>query len=104
MARKLLDDPRNKVLLIEKDYWSSLNPNIQEASKWQSLLSDPLIELGYVSVPQTGLINRTIAQPRAKCRGGCNSHNAMAFILIGNRVGDLLMDGHGTIYRRTEII
>jgi choline dehydrogenase len=84
VARKLSDDPRNKVLLIEQGYWSSLNPNIQEASKWRLLLSDPLIELGYVSVPQAGLKNRTIAQPRAKGTGGCNSHNAMAFI-IGNR-------------------
>ena len=84
MARKLSDDPRNKVLLIEQGYWSSLNPNVQEASKWYTLLSDPLIELGYVSVPQVGLKNRTIEQPRAQGTGGCNSHNAMAFI-IGNR-------------------
>ena len=84
VARKLSDDPKNKVLLIEQGYWSSLNPNVQEASKWRSLLSDPLIELGYVSVPQVGLKNRTISQPRAKVTGGCNNHNAMIFI-IGNR-------------------
>jgi len=84
VARKLSDDPKNRVLLIEQGYWSSLNPNIQEASKWRLLLSDPLIELGYVSVPQTGFKNHTIAQPRAKVTGGCNSHNAMVFI-IGNR-------------------
>ncbi|CAF3878600.1 unnamed protein product, partial [Rotaria sp. Silwood1] len=48
------------------------------------LLSDPLIELGYITVPQTGLKNRTITQPRAKVTGGCNNHNAMVFI-IGNR-------------------
>ena len=84
VARKLSDDPKNKVLLIEQGYWLSLNPNVQEAAKWFSLLSDPLIELGYVSVPQAGLRNRTLEQWRAKGTGGCNSHNAMAFI-IGNR-------------------
>jgi choline dehydrogenase len=84
VARKLSDDPNNKVLLIEQGYWSSLNPNVQEASKWRLLLSDPLIDLGYVSVPQTGFKNRTISQPRAKVTGGCNNHNAMIFI-IGNR-------------------
>jgi choline dehydrogenase len=84
LARKLSEDPRNKVLLIEQGYWLSLNPNVQEASKWRSLLSDPLVELGYVSVPQAGLGNRTIRQPRAKGTGGCNSMNAMAF-LLGNR-------------------
>ncbi|CAF5046745.1 unnamed protein product, partial [Rotaria sp. Silwood1] len=84
VARKLSDDSRNKVLLIEQGYWSSLNPNIQDASKMHLLLSDPLIELGYITVPQTGLKNRTITQPRAKVTGGCNNHNAMVFI-IGNR-------------------
>ena len=84
LARQLSDDPRNRVLLIEQGYWSSLNPNVQEASKWYSLLSDPLVEIGYVTVPQAGLNNRTIKQPRAKGTGGCNSHNAMAFI-VGNR-------------------
>ena len=84
LARRLSDDPRNRVLLIEQGYWSSLNPNIQDASKWVSLLSDPLIEIGYVSVPQIALNNRTIEQPRAKATGGCNSHNGMVFI-VGNR-------------------
>ncbi|CAF0992929.1 unnamed protein product [Rotaria sordida] len=84
VARKLSDDPKNKVLLIEQGYWLSLNPNVREASKWRLLLTDPLGELGYVSVSQIGLNNRTITQPRAKGTGGCNSHNAMVFI-IGNR-------------------
>ncbi|CAF0986465.1 unnamed protein product [Adineta ricciae] len=84
LARKLSDDPNNKVLLIEQGYWSSLNPKIQEASKWYSLLSDPLVELGYVSVPQPELKNRTITQPRGQGTGGSNSINAMIF-LLGNR-------------------
>ncbi|CAF5148443.1 unnamed protein product [Rotaria sp. Silwood1] len=84
VARKLSDDPKNKVLLIEQGYWLSLNPNVREASKWRLLLTDPLVELGYVSVSQIGLNNRTIIQPRAKDTGGCNSHNALVFI-IGNR-------------------
>ncbi|CAF3963221.1 unnamed protein product, partial [Rotaria sp. Silwood1] len=77
VARKLSDDPKNKVLLIEQGYWLSLNPNVREASKWRLLLTDPLVELGYVSVSQIGLNNRTIIQPRAKDTGGCNSHNAL---------------------------
>ncbi|CAF3350714.1 unnamed protein product [Rotaria sp. Silwood2] len=84
VARKLSDNPKNKVLLIEQGYWLSLNPIVQEASQWLLLLTDPMIELGYVSVPQVGLNNHKITQPRAKGTGGCNSHNAMAFI-IGNR-------------------
>lgn len=84
LARRLSDDPRNQVLLIEQGYWSSLNPNIDDASKWVSLLSDLLIEIGYVSVPQIALNNRTIPQPRAKATGGYNSHIGMVFI-VGNR-------------------
>lgn len=84
LARKLSDDPENRVLLIEQGYWSSLNPHIQDASKWYSLLTDPLTDSGYYSVPQAALNNRSIPQPRAKVTGGCNNHNAMAYI-IGNR-------------------
>ncbi|CAF4232870.1 unnamed protein product, partial [Adineta steineri] len=32
LARKLSDNPRNKVLLIEQGYWLSLNPIVQNAS------------------------------------------------------------------------
>ena len=84
VARKLSDDPKNKVLLIEQGYWSSSNPNIQDASQWYSLLSDLLTDIGYVSVEQAGFNNHTISQPRAKVTGGCNNINAMIFI-IGNR-------------------
>ncbi|CAF1552612.1 unnamed protein product [Adineta steineri] len=84
LARKLSDNPRNKVLLIEQGYWLSLNPMVQNASQWYSVRLDPLIERGYISTAQVGLGNRSIPLPRAQGTGGCNSMNAMVFIL-GNR-------------------
>ncbi|UJR18652.1 hypothetical protein I4U23_005560 [Adineta vaga] len=84
LARKLSDNPQNKVLLIEEGYWLSLNPQVQNASQWYSIRFDPLIERGYVSTLQAGFGYRSIPIPRAKGTGGTNSMNGMVFI-IGNR-------------------
>ncbi|CAF1338680.1 unnamed protein product [Adineta steineri] len=84
LARKLSDNPRNKVLLIEQGYWLSLNPIVQNASQWHLVRLDPLVERGYVSTAQVGFGNRSIPIPRAQGTGGCNSMNAMVF-LLGNR-------------------
>ena len=78
LARNL---PDKQVLLIEEGYFSVANPNIDDVSEYNELVSDFSIEKGYVTTPQPQLNNRAIPYLRARVTGGCNSHNGQIWIL-----------------------
>ena len=49
-----------------------------------NLQSDPTIEYGYLTTPQTGVDGQVLTFPRAKMTGGCGAHNGMIYEL-GNK-------------------
>ena len=73
--------PDDKILLIEEGSFSRVNSEIDNLALWANVASDPNIDRGYSTIPQSQLNDREIALPRAKITGGCNSHNLNAYIL-----------------------
>lgn len=77
LARRLSEDPAVRVLLLEagsvvKDAKVSYPP------AWPSLQGGAY-DWNYQSVPQAGLNERVVAQPRGKGLGGCTLINALGF-------------------------
>ena len=73
--------PNDEILLIEEGSFSRVNGQIDNVALKSEVQVDPTIDRGYFSTPQTGLNDREIPLFRAKITGGCNSHNANAYIL-----------------------
>ena len=73
--------PNDEILLIEEGSFSRVNGQIDNVALASEVEVDPNIDRGYLSNPQTALNDREIALLRAKITGGCNSHNANAYIL-----------------------
>ena len=73
--------PNDEILLIEEGSFSRVNGQIDNVALKSEVQVDPTIDRGYFSTPQSGLNDREISLFRAKITGGCNSHNANAYIL-----------------------
>ena len=73
--------PNVKILLIEEGSFSRVNSEIDNLALQDNVISDPVIDKGYVTTPQTFLNNREVILSRAKVTGGCNSHNTQSYIL-----------------------
>lgn len=81
LARRLSEDPNNKVLLLEaggKPNWFSKVPGLY------SLLHTTKMNWGFWTEPQAHANGRKIFIPRGKALGGSSATNAMAYVR-GNR-------------------
>ncbi len=78
LANRLSADPRCRVLLLEAG-GADRDANIQIPAAFSKLFRSPL-DWGYDTVPQPGMNNRCLYQPRGKVLGGSSSINAMIYI------------------------
>jgi choline dehydrogenase len=78
LARRLSDDPRNSVLLVEAG--ADARPEaISSPGSWASLIGS-VHDWGFHTEPQGGLAGRTLAYPRGKVIGGSSSINGFVHI------------------------
>ncbi|GAA6054180.1 hypothetical protein JCM3770_002819 [Rhodotorula araucariae] len=75
LARRLSDDPENKVLVIEAGPMQADRPEIQ-VPNMASRMWKTEVDWSYRSVPQEGLHGRRVAWPRGKLVGGCSNFNS----------------------------
>jgi len=81
IANRLSKDPNVSVCLLEAGPEDDVNPDIQRADKWFSLLGDPKMHWpGFETVPQPGLNGRSIDLCQARVLGGCGAHNASFYV------------------------
>ena len=73
--------PNDDILLIEEGSFSRVNSEIDNLFLWPLVTTDPTIDRGYSTIPQSKLNGREVALSRAKITGGCNSHNLNVHIL-----------------------
>ncbi len=78
LANRLSENPDTKVLVLEAG-GTDIGPNVQDPSVWFTLLGSP-IDWGYTTVPQKGLNNRQIYEPRGKIIGGTSQLYLMMHI------------------------
>jgi choline dehydrogenase len=86
LARRLSEDPRNQVLVLEAgrpDY--ALDFRIHMPAALSFLLTGTFYNWAYSSGPEPHMNERRIAQPRGKVLGGSSSINGMIWIR-GNRL------------------
>ena len=83
LAYRLSENPAHRVLLIEaggKDW----RPEIHIPAAYSRLHHTPM-DWAYSTVPQPGVNNRMMHQPRGKALGGSSSTNCMAYVR-GNKL------------------
>ena len=73
--------PNDEILLIEEGSFSRVNSQIDNLGELTLVVTDPNIDRGYSTIPQSQLNDREIGVTRAKITGGCNSHNGNIHIL-----------------------
>jgi choline dehydrogenase len=78
VAARLSEDTGSEVLLLEAGGPAD-HPDVADPTKWPTLFPGAL-DWGYETVPQRHLNGRVVPVPRAKMLGGCNSHNANAWV------------------------
>lgn len=78
LANRLSADPNNRVLLLEAG-GQDKNANIQIPAAFSKLFRGAE-DWNYDSVPQPGMNNRPLYQPRGRVLGGSSSINAMIYI------------------------
>lgn len=78
IANRLSENPAVKVLALEAG-GSKIPPNVQDPSLWYTLLGSE-IDWGYTTVPQAGLNERQISEPRGKLPGGSSNMYIMMHI------------------------
>ena len=78
LANRLSENPNYKVLLLEAG-GPDKDLNIKIPAGFPKLFKGKC-DWAYHTVPQAGLNNRQIFQPRGKVLGGCSSINAMIYI------------------------
>lgn len=78
LANRLSANPQNKVLLLEAG-GPDKDLNVKVPAGFPKLFKGKL-DWAYHTVPQAGLNNRSLFQPRGKMLGGCSSINAMIYI------------------------
>jgi choline dehydrogenase len=77
LARRLSEDPAIRVLLLEAGGPAS-DPAIFQPQAWPTLAGGAH-DWNYATVPQSGLLGRSVAQPRGKGLGGSTLINALGF-------------------------
>lgn len=78
LANRLSANPRHQVLLLEAG-GPPKDLNIRIPAGFPKLFKSKL-DWAFHTVPQSGLRNRQLFQPRGKMLGGCSSINAMIYI------------------------
>ena len=79
VARRLAEDPRRRVLLLEAGP-SDRRPEVKIPAAFPEMFHNPKLDWDYVCEPQDELGGRRIYQPRAKTLGGCSSMNVMIYV------------------------
>lgn len=78
LANRLSANSRHRVLLLEAG-GPDKDLNVKIPAGFPKLFKSK-VDWAYHTVPQTGLKNRQLFQPRGKMLGGCSSINAMIYI------------------------
>ena len=78
IANRLSENSAVKVLALEAGD-SKIPPNVHNPSLWYTLLGSE-IDWGYTTIPQTGLDERKISEPRGKLPGGSSNMYIMMHI------------------------
>jgi choline dehydrogenase len=78
IANRLSENPAVKVLALEAG-GSSVPPNVHNPSLWYTLLGSE-IDWAYTTVPQTGLDERKLSEPRGKLPGGSSNMHIMMHV------------------------
>ena len=78
VASRLSEDNRARVLVLEAG-GTQIGPNVENPSLWFTLLGSD-IDWGYATIPQPGLNNRVISEPRGKIIGGTSQLYLMMHI------------------------
>ena len=79
VARRLAEDPRRRVLLLEAG-GSDRRPEVKIPAAFPQMFHNPKLDWDYTCEPQPELGGRRLYQPRAKTLGGCSSMNVMLYI------------------------
>ncbi|KAI0411887.1 hypothetical protein F5X98DRAFT_380296 [Xylaria grammica] len=82
VANRLSEDPNVEVLVLEAGKDLSLDPRVNIPALWTSLMGSDA-DWQYKSLPQQGLVGRSIRQPLGKVIGGSSAINGQAFIAPG---------------------
>ncbi|MEM7404601.1 MAG: GMC family oxidoreductase N-terminal domain-containing protein, partial [Pseudomonadota bacterium] len=88
LARRLSEDPKTRVLLLEAGR-KDTNPWIHIPAGFIKTLSDPSVNWLYETEPDARTNNRTIPIPRGKVLGGSSSINGMLYIRGQHRDYDI---------------
>jgi choline dehydrogenase len=78
VANRLSENPKVRVMVLEAG-GTEIGPNVQNPSLWFTLLGSP-IDWGYTTIPQPGLNNRVVYEPRGKIIGGTSQLYLMMHI------------------------
>ena len=78
IASRLSENPKARVLVLEAG-GTQIGPNVQNPSLWYTLLGSD-IDWGYTTIPQPGLNNRVVYEPRGKIIGGTSQLYLMMHI------------------------
>lgn len=78
VASRLSENRKSRVLVIEAG-GTKIGPNVENPSVWFTLLGSD-IDWGYTTIPQPGLNNRVIYEPRGKIIGGTSQLYLMMHI------------------------
>ena len=78
VASRLSENNRARVLVLEAG-GTQIGPNVENPSLWFTLLGSD-IDWGYATIPQPGLNNRVISEPRGKIIGGTSQLYLMMHI------------------------
>ncbi|GAA6012441.1 hypothetical protein JCM10207_007088 [Rhodosporidiobolus poonsookiae] len=87
LAKRLTEDPENKVLVIEAGPFKSNNPYI-DTPNLESKLWGSELDWCYRTVPQVELNGRQVTYPRGRLVGGCSNFN----IAVMNRAPKIDFD------------
>ncbi len=78
IASRLSENPKARVLVLEAG-GTQIGPNVENPSLWFTLLGSD-IDWGYTTIPQPGLNNRVVYEPRGKIIGGTSQLYLMMHI------------------------
>ena len=83
VATRLSENDRARVPLLESA-GTQVSPNVENPSVWFTLLGSD-IEWGYTTIPQPGLNNRVVYEPRGRIIGG----SSQSYMMIAPRSGSV---------------
>ena len=78
VASRLSENPKSRVLVLEAG-GTEISPTVENPSTWFMLLGSD-IDWGYTTIPQPGLNNRVVYEPRGKIIGGTSQLYLMMHI------------------------